>query len=148
MDRLEIFSKLFENHQYEFSMEIRDIANKWELLSIDEKMNVTKEVGVSTLMLADGQLDMIAAYVKPCKDHMSQQLCGSSMANGGGNSVGNTDDTWSYASVLRAWFYRGLVTEMMQGVENRWTLKRSKMGNMYDYYDAIVCGGCEGQCKE
>merc|ERR1712129_117011 len=62
----------------------------------------------------DAQLQRVAYHVgKSCSNefHLSEQICELASNSGGGMEVGAHDLTWSYGTVLSAWYYRTLAVD-------------------------------------
>ena len=113
-------------------------------------------MGILSSMAAtqgDNQLQRVAYHVnKSCSDgpHMSEQICENGSGSGGGLEIGAHDLTWSYGTVLSAWYYR------QQSIDGgvKFYLDEKRIDDMVlavaKYNLGETCGGelCNGQCHD
>eukprot|EP00484_Ammonia_sp_Unknown_P003354 CAMPEP_0197075158 /NCGR_PEP_ID=MMETSP1384-20130603/211470_1 /TAXON_ID=29189 /ORGANISM="Ammonia sp." /LENGTH=547 /DNA_ID=CAMNT_0042514001 /DNA_START=1 /DNA_END=1645 /DNA_ORIENTATION=+ len=119
---VEIYAELMEKDQSKAARLLYQYAREWQD-SLEGGYEMDYEVVMAQIasMMAtqgDNQLQRVAYHVgKSCGGsyHLAEQICETTSSNGGGLEVGAHDLTWSYGTVLSAWYYRGLAVDA--GVE-------------------------------
>jgi hypothetical protein len=111
-ERLRAYAKNLDKDMPLASKKLHSMAQTWEAgdLSRTEKIAVTAFAARATASSGDGQLTRVKYHTQNCDMHLSEQICETS-----GETIGAFDLTWSYGTMLSAWYYRGEATKF--GVE-------------------------------
>merc|ERR1712087_1015261 len=114
-------------------------------MSTEEWAQLALDVSAMMLSQGDGQLQRVAKYVKPCDNHMSEQICEGASASGGGQEIGAHDLTSSYGTVLSAMYYRGQAVTM--GVQP-WQIEWAPVDYAFGLQEDCGANICSGQCHD